>query len=258
VGPQSDLALFKEKAGAVQVVITEITDLAEAFSYAIELTTKQGGKAMAAFGWHDQNAALAAACSQAGVTLVRENLREHAATLHTALTLCASCGSHLEEAYPRLLAQEPGLSVKAQQFARKVMDFSSFMTDVLKVKPDEFRGRGRKVAYHAPCHLCQGLGVTAAPRDLLATAGLEYLPARDEDVCWGMAGSYSVDFPELSAELLKKKLDAVEETGAELLVTDCPGCVLQLKGGMDKRGAKVEVKHIAEVVAEAGKAPRPH
>jgi Fe-S oxidoreductase len=67
-----------------------------------------------------------------------------------------------------------------------------------------------------------------------------------------------VDFPELSAELLKKKLDAVGETGAELLVTDCPGCVLQLKGGMDKRGAKVEVKHIAEVVAEARKAPRPH
>ncbi len=65
-----------------------------------------------------------------------------------------------------------------------------------------------------------------------------------------------MDFPELSAELLKKKLDAVEETGAELLVTDCPGCVLQLKGGMDKRGGKVKVKHIAEVVAAAKKASR--
>jgi Fe-S oxidoreductase len=68
-----------------------------------------------------------------------------------------------------------------------------------------------------------------------------------------MAGSYSVDFPELSAELLKKKLDAVAETGAELLVTDCPGCVLQLKGGMDQRGGKVKVMHIAEAVAEAKK-----
>ena len=87
----------------------------------------------------------------------------------------------------------------------------------------------------------------------MKTAGLEYLPARDEDVCCGMAGSYSVDFPELSAELLKKKLDAVAETGADLLVTDCPGCVLQLKGGMDQRGGKVKVKHIAEAVAEAKK-----
>jgi Fe-S oxidoreductase len=72
-------------------------------------------------------------------------------------------------------------------------------------------------------------------------------------VCCGMAGSYSVDFPELSAELLKKKLDAVAETGAELLVTDCPGCVLQLKGGMDQRGGQVKVMHIAEAVAEAKK-----
>jgi iron-sulfur cluster protein len=169
------------------------------------------------------------------------------------LTLCASCGSHLKETYPRLLAAEPGLSVKARQFAQKVIDFSSFMTEVLKVKPEQFLARHKKVAYHAPCHLCRGLGVTAAPRELLATAGLEYLAARDEDVCCGMAGSYSVAFPELSAELLKKKLDAVEETGAELLVTDCPGCVLQLKGGLDKRGSKVQVKHIAEAVAEEKK-----
>jgi L-lactate dehydrogenase complex protein LldG len=71
----------------VQVVITEIPDVPAAFAYAVDLTTKQGGKAMAAFGWDDQNAALEAACSQGGVALVRDNLREHAATLHTALTL---------------------------------------------------------------------------------------------------------------------------------------------------------------------------
>jgi L-lactate dehydrogenase complex protein LldG len=87
MGPQSDLELFKEKAAAVQVAITEIDDLTEAFAYAVDLTTKQGGKAMAAFGWDGQNAALAAACFQAGVALVRDNLREHVGTLHTALTL---------------------------------------------------------------------------------------------------------------------------------------------------------------------------
>jgi hypothetical protein len=76
MGPQSDLELFTDKAAAVQVVITEITDLPEAFAYAVDLTTKQGGKAMAAFGLADQNAALEAACSQAGVALVRDNLRE--------------------------------------------------------------------------------------------------------------------------------------------------------------------------------------
>ncbi|MGA9754604.1 MAG: L-lactate dehydrogenase (quinone) large subunit LdhH [Desulfobaccales bacterium] len=195
--------------------------------------------------------------------IAKEVARQNLAALDPAdydyiLTLCASCGSHLKEAYPQLLAKEAGLGVKAKQFATKVIDFSSFMTDVLKVKPEQFLAGGRKVAYHAPCHLCRGMGVMAAPRDLLKTVGLEYLPARDEDVCCGMAGSYSVDFPELSAELLKKKLDAVAETGAELLVTDCPGCVLQLKGGMDKRGGKVKVMHIAEAVAEAKKDPQQH
>ncbi len=169
------------------------------------------------------------------------------------LTLCASCGSHIKENYPKLLAGESGTSAKMQQLAAKLIDFSSFFTRVLKVKPEMFQGSKKKVAYHSPCHLCRGLGVVEEPRELLATAGLEYLPTRDEDTCCGMGGSFSMQFPELSAEVLKKKLDAVEETGADLLVTDCPGCVLQLRGGMAKRGGKVKVKHLAEVVAEAEK-----
>jgi iron-sulfur cluster protein len=171
------------------------------------------------------------------------------------ITLCASCASHLKEAYPRLLADAPGLVGKVRQLTDKLMDFSSFMINVLRVSAEEFHGSRRKVAYHAPCHLCRGLGVTQEPRNLLAAAGLDYRTARREDVCCGMAGSYSFEFPELSAELLRQKLEAVEETGAELLVTDCPGCVLQLRGGIDKRGGKVRVKHIAEAVAEERKEP---
>ncbi|MEJ2092213.1 MAG: LUD domain-containing protein [Syntrophobacterales bacterium] len=170
------------------------------------------------------------------------------------LTLCASCGSHIKEAYPKLLAGTPA-AVKAEQLVDKLIDFSSFLTRVLKVKTERFRGGKKKVAYHSPCHLCRGLGVVQEPRDLLTIADLEYLPTKDEDTCCGMGGTYSMDFPELSAELLKKKLDAVEATGADLLVTDCPGCVLQLKGGLDKRHSKVKVKHIAEALAEAQKEP---
>ncbi len=169
------------------------------------------------------------------------------------LTMCASCGSHLKENYEKLLAEEPALAVKVSQLKDKVIDFSSFMTNVLKIDPDKFRLVGKKVAYHAPCHLCRGQKITKEPRELLGTANLEYVPAKDEDVCCGFGGSFSIDFPEISAELLKRKLDNAEATGAECLVTDCPGCVLQLRGGMDKRGGKMKVKHIAEVVAEQKK-----
>jgi iron-sulfur cluster protein len=169
------------------------------------------------------------------------------------LVLCASCGSHLQGTYPLLLEKEPGLGVKVRQLAAKIIDFSSFMTEVLKVKPEEFLGAGEKAAYHAPCHLCRGMRVTGPPRELLKTAGYEYVPAKNEEVCCGMGGTFSTDFPELSAEILKNKLDNVAATGAELLVTDCPGCVLQLKGGMDKRGGKIRVQHMAEAVAATRK-----
>jgi Fe-S oxidoreductase len=169
------------------------------------------------------------------------------------LTLCASCGSHIKGTYPLLLAREPGVGVKARQLAAKLMDFSSFLTEVLKVSPEEFLARNRKVAYHAPCHLCRGLKVTRPPRELLKIAGYQYLPAKNEEVCCGMGGSFSVDFPEISGELLKNKLDAVAATGADLLVSDCPGCILQLRGGLEKRGGKIKVQHIAEAVAEAAK-----
>jgi len=166
------------------------------------------------------------------------------------LTLCASCGSHIRENYPKLLAGDPGLQVKVHQLMDKVIDFSSFMVNVLEVQPEAFDAVKTKVAYHAPCHLCRGLGVTKEPRKLLGIAGLEYAPAADEDICCGFGGSFSVEFPELSAELLKRKLDNMEATGADLLVTDCPGCVLQLRGGIDKRkGSKLRVKHIVEAIS---------
>lgn len=168
------------------------------------------------------------------------------------LTLCASCGSHLKENYPILLAADTGLKEKVGQLIEKIVDFSSFMQNVLQVPADKFEGNHQKVAYHSPCHLCRGLNVTKEPRELLKTAGLDYVAAKDEDVCCGFGGSFSIEFPEISAEILKHKLDQVEATGAEVLVTDCPGCVLQLRGGMDKRATKkLQVKHIAEVVADS-------
>ncbi|PKN09081.1 MAG: (Fe-S)-binding protein [Deltaproteobacteria bacterium HGW-Deltaproteobacteria-8] len=166
------------------------------------------------------------------------------------LTLCASCASHLKHGYPDILGKDPKLAVKVQQFADRVIDFSSFVHDVLKVEASEFRADGKTATYHAPCHLCRGLGVTEAPRELIHTGGLTYLPADEEDVCCGFGGTYSMKFPELSAELLKKKLANVERTGAELLLTDCPGCIMQLRGGLEAKGSRLQVQHVAEALAE--------
>ncbi|MBE0584287.1 MAG: LUD domain-containing protein [Desulfofustis sp.] len=164
------------------------------------------------------------------------------------VTLCASCASHLKHNYPELLKDDPSLNEKVQAFTAKVIDLSSFVHDVLQVTPDDFDGDGRITTYHAPCHLCRGLGVHDAPRNLMRSAGLDYREAFEEEVCCGFGGTYSAKFPELSEQLLKRKLDHVEATGADLLLTDCPGCVMQLRGGLRKRGSSVEVQHTVEAL----------
>ncbi len=188
---------------------------------------------------------------EASRSVAEQNVRAFdPASCDYILTLCASCASHLKHGYPDILAGDPKLDVKVRQFADRVIDFSSFVHDVLKVQPEEFRKDGKKVTYHSPCHLCRGLHVTEAPRALMGIGGLEYIPAEEEDVCCGFGGTYSMKFPELSAELLKKKLANVEKTGAELLLTDCPGCIMQLRGGLEAKGSTVKVAHVAEALAE--------
>lgn len=171
------------------------------------------------------------------------------------VTMCASCASHLKHAYPKMLEDEPRMADKARRFAEKVIDFSSFVNDVLGLKEDDFSSVSvhTKTAYHAPCHLCRGLGVVDAPRDLLKKSGMEYLPAVEEDVCCGFGGTFSMKFPEESKTLLGKKLDNVKATGATQLVTDCPGCVMQLRGGAHARKDGLVVRHIAEALAERKK-----
>ncbi|MCR4667043.1 MAG: LUD domain-containing protein [Desulfovibrio sp.] len=165
------------------------------------------------------------------------------------VTLCASCASHLKYTYPHLLENDPEMAGRVRDFADRVMDFSSFVHDKLKMTKDDFTNDGEKITYHASCHLCRKLNVRDAPRDLIRDAG-DYVPCDEEEVCCGFGGTYSAKFPEISAKLLEKKLDNVAKTGASRLVVDCPGCVMQLKGGAEKRHMHVKVQHISELLAE--------
>lgn len=164
------------------------------------------------------------------------------------ITLCASCAGHLTHHYPEILDNDFS-TVEAQAFASKIIDFSSFVHDVLGLKAEDFNKSTQKVTYHAACHLCRGLGVKKAPRELIGDAA-EYVPCEEEEVCCGFGGSYSVKFPEISAQLLDKKIANMKATGADRLVVDCPGCVMQIRGGAEKQGLKIKVDHIAELLAE--------
>ena len=183
------------------------------------------------------------------VEVARQNIEALAQRRYDAVvTLCASCASHIRNVYPELLHGTLQQQA-AEALARAVQPFSAFLHDTLGVSAEDFNRSGERVTFHAPCHLCRGCGVREAPHDLIAQAA-DFVPCAEEDVCCGFGGSYSMKFPEVAAQLLENKLKNVQETGAARLVTDCPGCVLQIRGGAEKKGLPIRVSHIVELMAE--------
>ncbi|MDR3153091.1 MAG: LUD domain-containing protein [Deltaproteobacteria bacterium] len=164
------------------------------------------------------------------------------------VSLCASCASHLKFRVPLLLAEDKGLSAKAASLAERVMDFSAFLANVLGYGPDDFERTGERAAFHGACHQSRGLGAVREPRMLLASAA-EYAATDEEDVCCGFGGAYSLKFPETSAAVMERKLRGLEGAGAHAVVTDCPGCVMQLGGGLDRRGRPMRAEHMARFLA---------
>lgn len=167
------------------------------------------------------------------------------------VTLCASCGSHLKNNLPDLV--QDYAPDKARAFAEKIIPFSQFMNQVAGViqgpsqSSDQVSDQGRKIAFHSPCHLGRGLGVREDPRQLITLSGNTYIKTLEEETCCGFGGSFSAHFPAVSREILTRKLADVEAAGADLLVTECPGCVMQLRGGALKQGRKLQVMHLSEL-----------
>jgi len=142
--------------------------------------------------------------------------------------------------------------VKARELAGKTVDFSTLVKRLV----DEGRlslKEGQKlgaITYHDSCHLKRTLKVSEQPRELLQRAGYEISEMFECDTCCGMGGSYSMKLPEISAPILERKLRNIKETGAAIVAMDCPGCVMQIRGGLDQDGAGVKVSHTVELLAE--------
>ena len=161
----------------------------------------------------------------------------------------AGCGSTLKE-YGDVLAEEPHLAAGAAAFSAKTKDISEFLAEI-GLRPMT-RVVSRRVAYHDACHLAHGQGVRSQPRQILSQVpGLQLFDIRDSEICCGSAGLYNILQPDMAERLLEAKVDTVLETGAELLATGNPGCLMQIAKGLKDRGSNVRVVHPIEIVAEA-------
>lgn len=150
-----------------------------------------------------------------------------------------------------MLVEYPLLVDGATDFSSKVQDLSSFLTTTSVA--DRFsREIKQRVGYDDPCHLLHAQGVRSSPRKLLeAVPGIEMVELDGADECCGSAGVYNLTQPDLSMEILDRKMEQVQKAELDVLVTGNPGCLFQLQYGVRSRGLKLEVLHIAEFLARS-------
>jgi L-lactate dehydrogenase complex protein LldE len=161
-----------------------------------------------------------------------------------------SCAWMVKHEYPGLLADDAGAHHAAQSLAARAWELSQFLVRKLGVTTLPSRVKGR-VTYHDSCHLRRGLGEAESPRAVLRNLeGVELVELPGADQCCGFGGSFAVRLPEVSASILDKKLASVESTGAECLVACDAGCLMQMGGGLARRGSRVKALHLAELLAD--------
>ncbi len=203
---------------------------------------------------------------------------EQLGNLDAIVADCAACSGFLKE-YRHVFHDDPVWAARAERFASKVRDITEWLDQIMpqdlthlersetESKDAHVYGRSstslgsaqnvslpKSVTYHEPCHLANVQGVRRQPRALLArlkNKGVDVRELNDPTRCCGSAGIYNLTHPGMSKDLLDRKMDDVKATGAEVVVSANPGCLLQLEWGAKRAKSNVQVKHVTQVLLEA-------
>jgi len=155
------------------------------------------------------------------------------------VTVCASCGLSLKKEWKRLLGLEWESS--------KVKDISELLLEL--GLPEDLAKFEEKITYHDPCHLRRGQGIWDEPREiLLKLAGENFQEMKESDRCCGGAGSFNLFYYQTSQAVGKRKRERVLESGANVVATGCPSCIMQLESILPRR---IKVQHPIEIVDKA-------
>jgi L-lactate dehydrogenase complex protein LldE len=162
-----------------------------------------------------------------------------------------SCAGMLVHHYPRLFEDEPAWQARAQALAARTHELTQFLVDVCGYVPPAALGDGQRLTYHDSCAGLRELGIAEQPRRLLRQAcGAQIEEMEQREVCCGFGGSFSVKQADISVRMADEKLSNCQRTGAPLLVGGDLGCLLHLGGRASRLGLDLEVRHVAEVLAE--------
>jgi glycolate oxidase iron-sulfur subunit len=176
------------------------------------------------------------------------------------VTGCASCGGHLKH-YDSLFEEGDPFREKAAAFSRRVEDYSELLVNRGLLgpgrrkagsgagNPGEEAGGKRRVTYHEACHIKWKQRIGDAPRNvLLGIDNVEFVEMEGADSCCGLGGYFGVAHPDLRLAILAKKVDAIRRSGADIVTTSCPGCLLQLMDGLRRENLPIRAIHLAQLV----------
>jgi glycolate oxidase iron-sulfur subunit len=167
------------------------------------------------------------------------------------LTACATCTATIHELWPMMSGDKSeSMRERIAALAAKTMDVNQFMVDVLKVA-HPVQGHGKKVTYHDPCHLKKSMKVSEQPRALLkSNPNIEFVEMPDADRCCGCGGSFNLQHYSLSKDIGTIKRDNIVASGAEIVATGCPACMMQISDMLSQHGDQIAVKHVMEIYAD--------
>lgn len=166
-----------------------------------------------------------------------------------------SCGGMLRCHYPGLFDDDPPMARRARAVAEKTWELVSFLTDVcgMATAVSEFRG---KVTYHDACTGLRELGIQRQPRQLLSTLpGVELVEHEIAETCCGFGGTFCVKYPEISVAMADAKIESIARTGAGIVLAGDLGCLLNIAGRLSRRDLRIDVRHVAEVLADMADGP---
>ena len=163
-----------------------------------------------------------------------------------------SCGDMVIHQYEALLRNDPEYLERAREVSHRTFELTQFLVDVMHVT-DLGAATSEKLTYHACCHGLRGLNVREQPVALLsAVNGPAICPLAESDVCCGFGGLFSVKMADVSSAMLDRKLDRIQESGADTVVVTDVSCGMHMAGGLRRRGSPIRVRHLADVLAERG------
>jgi L-lactate dehydrogenase complex protein LldE len=158
---------------------------------------------------------------------------------------CVAMVKHFHELFPK----DKSWRTRAETLAEMTLEFSGFLVNVLKIEETGSVYAGR-ITWHDACHGLRELGLKDEPRRLLENIkSAEFVEMENSDACCGFGGTFSVKYPEISVAILDNKIQAINDSGVDTVVSCDASCLMQIAGRLSRLGSTVKTLHIAEILA---------